>query len=271
MIRMAKKSDFPTLKYLWHEVFGDSYDFIDSFFEKRYESAVVFEKDSAVVSALHLLKCECILGDKKFTALYIYAAATLEEHRSKGYMKELITWVAENSKCDCILLVPAEKSLFGYYERFGFVPFGRCAVEKCRSDCEPSELRQASGEEVFAVREKTLSGSSYVRWSESAVKYAVGITDKTLTNGGAYAMMSFENGTPTVFEAMGEKESLQSLLSGIAGQFGECKVYLPYTLAENDEKNTEFVEKAMILPLNDEAEKAVSEYGSRAYFGLSLE
>lgn len=271
MIRMANESDFSALKYLWHEVFGDSYDFIDAFFAKRYESAAVFEKDSVIVSALHLLRCECFLGGKEFTALYIYAAATLKEHRSNGYMRELISWVAENAGCDCILLVPAEKSLFGYYEKFGFLPFGKSAVEICRSRCHACELKQASGDEIFAIREKTLSGSQYVGWSEAAVGYAADIAGETLTNGSSYAMMSFENGTPTVLEAMGEGESLQSLLSGVAKRFGECKAYLPCAVVQSDGKDIDFVEKAMILPLNDRVKTAVSVYGSEAYFGLSLE
>ncbi|MEE0808387.1 MAG: hypothetical protein U0L84_03400, partial [Acutalibacteraceae bacterium] len=50
---------------------------------------------------------------------YIYAAATDNQHRGKGYMSDLIKNVIKSTNAP-LFLKPATKELEGFYERLGF-------------------------------------------------------------------------------------------------------------------------------------------------------
>ncbi len=105
---------------LWHEAFGDSEDYI-RFFHSTHGSCqcLTHSENGRLTSALYLIDGE-LCGKKGY---YLFAAATSEAYRGKGCMAKLLEkakrFAAENSK-SFIALVPAEKSLFDYYSRFGY-------------------------------------------------------------------------------------------------------------------------------------------------------
>ncbi len=111
---------------LWNKVFGDSEDYIRLFFKRAYFDSECFGEIvcGEVVSALYLLKCEIKFEGKTYKGRYLYAAATLPEHRNKGLMAKLIGEAqpyAREGELDFIALVPADDSLYDYYGKFGFV------------------------------------------------------------------------------------------------------------------------------------------------------
>lgn len=114
------------LTELWHNVFGDDYDYIDYFFEKAYPYCDTFItlSDGKPASAFYLLPCYIDYEGKRYKGKYLYAAATLPEYRGKGLMAELINeaifYCRNSSETDFISLVPADEGLYGYYGRFGF-------------------------------------------------------------------------------------------------------------------------------------------------------
>lgn len=108
------------LKTLWETVFGDTRQVTDAFFENAFFPDGCFYEsvDGKAVSALYLLPVT--LGDEK--GFYLYAAATLPEHRGRGLMGRLIkeALAYAKAKADFVYLCPAEFSLYDYYRRFGF-------------------------------------------------------------------------------------------------------------------------------------------------------
>ncbi len=113
------------LTELWAEAFGEDYDYIDLLFDPSAEAPECFAELSSdrIVSALYLLKGEILLEGRLFRGRYLYAAATFESHRSKGYMAKLIREAlayCRNESLDFICLVPADEGLYDYYSRFGF-------------------------------------------------------------------------------------------------------------------------------------------------------
>ena len=108
------------LKTLWETVFGDTREVTDAFFENAFFPDGCFYEsiDGKAVSALYLLPVT--LGDEK--GFYLYAAATLPEHRGRGLMGRLIKEALAYAKAqaDFVYLCPAEASLYDYYRRFGF-------------------------------------------------------------------------------------------------------------------------------------------------------
>jgi len=105
---------------LWKEAFGDSEEYINFFLDMHKGCTFVpLIENGVLVSALYLI--DGVLND--VDGFYLFAAATFKEHRSKGYMARLLKLAEEKAKQknkSFIALVPAEKSLFDYYSRFGY-------------------------------------------------------------------------------------------------------------------------------------------------------
>ncbi len=105
---------------LWKEAFGDSEEYINFFLDTHKGCTFVPLIDNGVlVSALYLI--DGVLDG--VNGFYLFAAATFIENRSKGYMSQLLKLAeekAEEKNKSFIALVPAEKSLFDYYARFGY-------------------------------------------------------------------------------------------------------------------------------------------------------
>lgn len=125
MLIKSNEKYIASLISLWQKAFGDDEEYIRLFFKDAYYNSETFAvlSEGEVVSSLYLLKAEIKSEGKIYKGRYLYAAATLSEHRGKGYMakliKEALAFAAENN-LDFIALVPANNGLYGYYERFGF-------------------------------------------------------------------------------------------------------------------------------------------------------
>lgn len=124
-IRGSRRGDEAALKSIWKEVFGDSDKLIDAFFSTLYSpgAAVVAVKDGEIVSAGY-----CISGAETdgLKCSYIYAMATLPEHRSHHLAhlvgKSLIGRALADG-ADAVATLPADDGLTRWYETsLGMVP-----------------------------------------------------------------------------------------------------------------------------------------------------
>ncbi len=230
---------------LWREAFGDTEEEISLFLSLVSEKNVITRvEDGRVVSQLFLLEGNVCDGKKSVPAYYLYAAATLKAYRGRGIMPELIAEAAEKAKREgkgCILLLPGEDELYGYYEKFGFRPL--CKVLMCESDGEiitvPNESEYSHfvhGENVYSYAEKLYSYPGY---------------EMIKTENGS-AVYSVKDGKVTVKEW---KKSPP--VSEIREKTGCSKIYvrLPLETVTNG-KCTE-INHGMILPLGDEIPKNV--------------
>lgn len=105
---------------LWHEAFGDSEEYIRFFHSSHCGChCLTLTENGELTSALYLIDGR-LCGESGY---YLFAAATFKKHRGKGCMASLLKkakqFALENKK-SFIALVPAEKSLFDYYLRFGY-------------------------------------------------------------------------------------------------------------------------------------------------------
>lgn len=125
MIDFAGENDINALSGLWQSVFLEDKEVTEYFFKNIFADVMtpVIRINGEIVSSLFLLDCK--IGEYKGKC--VYCAMTKYTHRSKGYMKMLLDfsydWCKENG-FDFLVLVPAEKSLFDYYAKCGFSPFG---------------------------------------------------------------------------------------------------------------------------------------------------
>lgn len=113
------------LSSLWQSVFDEDEYVTNLFFENVYTICQnpIIEENGKILSSAFLIPCTV----DKYKGFYVYCALTHCEYRGKGLMAKVLSKSSEILKktgYDFLLLVPAEKSLFDYYGRFGYVPFG---------------------------------------------------------------------------------------------------------------------------------------------------
>ncbi len=117
-IKHPDLADIPSLRALWREAFGDTEEYLDTFFRLAFDPSrcLCIEAGKA---ACHWLPCSC-RGQK---IAYLYAVATAKDSRGQGLCRALLTQ-AQAVLCAQgfagILLVPQKESLRPMYRKLGF-------------------------------------------------------------------------------------------------------------------------------------------------------
>lgn len=125
MIRFADIHTLPAVRQIWKTCFGDTEEFIDLIFGKQYkpENTLLFFDNGIPVASLHMFPYSISFYGENVPFYYLAGLATLPDYRNKGYMGQLMERSFEVMKERHIplsILVPAEDSLIGYYNRFHF-------------------------------------------------------------------------------------------------------------------------------------------------------
>lgn len=105
---------------IYRQAFCDeNSEFEDNLFSLCYKYCKTLNIEGNPVSMLFSLPCNLVENGQKTDAFYIYAAATLENHRGKGYMQKLINNVL-NCNDAFFFLRPSTDSLIEFYRKLGF-------------------------------------------------------------------------------------------------------------------------------------------------------
>lgn len=163
-LRPPRPHEETALRALFTEAFGDE-AFTDLFFRTGFSPSrclAAFEGD--LLAALHWFDCSL---DGRKTA-YIYGIAAFQKCRGQGIGSALIRFAIEYLQvqgCEVIALVPAEESLFPYYERFGFRAVSTIS-EKQISAAAPLPIRRLTASEYAALRRACLPEHSLLQEGE---------------------------------------------------------------------------------------------------------
>ena len=169
-IDRPQSGDLPQLRSLWREAFGDPDALIDDFFRTAYlpERCRCLTVDGTVAAALYWLDCTC----RGARIAYLYAIATAEAYRGRGFCRALMAEthrvLAEEGYRGAIL-VPAEPSLFGLYERMGY----RTATFSAEVKAEASDagdalpIRRIDGATYATLRRAYLPDGGVVQEGET--------------------------------------------------------------------------------------------------------
>lgn len=147
------KNQIPQLKALWKQAFGDTDEEIDEFFrtgfsENRCLCALV---DRQVAAALYWF--DCSVQENKVA--YLYAIATEKSFQRQGFARKLIRFAHSHLTSNGYrgaILVPGEESLFRFYERSGYTPFGAIGEFTCQKAHDPVSLSKISKDAYIALR-----------------------------------------------------------------------------------------------------------------------
>lgn len=164
-LRTASQADIPVLYALWQEAFGDEKETIDLFFDTCFQpkNTLVAVCDSKVCSVVYLLENALQSSVERFSACYIYAAATAKAYRGQGMMHALLEFAAETAEMrgvDFLYLVPANAHLFQYYEKCGF----HTAFQK--------QVYTISRAELYVYMKTAKTEVPYIVWDMSVLSFA---------------------------------------------------------------------------------------------------
>ena len=195
------------LRALFTEAFGDA-AFTDLFFRTGYSpDRCMAAFDGKLLAALHWF--DCSLDGKK--AAYVYGIAAFAACRGQGIGSKLIRFSVEylqNRGYEVIALVPAEESLFPYYERFGFRAAGTIS-EKRVTATAPLPILPLTASEYADARRKLLPTHSLQQ--DACLPLLAGYADFYATPR-AIAAVSGQ----MVWELLGEEADAPGLIAALS-------------------------------------------------------
>ncbi|MCL2513662.1 MAG: GNAT family N-acetyltransferase [Oscillospiraceae bacterium] len=282
------------LKNLWEAVFFDDRAVIDKFFGllQKDELTLTEKSGGKTMSVLYLLENKLNIDGKIYNGLYVYAAATLPEHRRKGHMERLLGKaenIAESKNADFISLYPAAEKLYHYYSKFGYRPVfktEKAIIEKsAKGFIVNTRVRTAPGlsaSEFIKIRENSLNiaGRPYITWRENAAEFLFcqlkAYNGFILSNNSAYIYGHIKDGRAFINEAAsvaGDFADIATLLNDIPADSFEIR--LPCGLYDIENYGIDIQERCiadggMILPLSEELKQSLQK-SPHPYLGITLE
>ena len=209
IIKHPDPIDFPEMRVLWREAFGDSEAFLDIFWRTAFspERSHIAVSDGGVVGALYWLDSE-IEGER---CAYIYAVATKASERGKGICSTLMEYthrLLNDKGYSSALLVPGDEGLFAFYERLGY----RCVCRVTEGEAVASvgEIpRKICAEEYSALRHSLLPRGA-VREGREGIAFLAETHSLYATDDTVIAVRR-EGDTLVASELIGSTEPLQAL------------------------------------------------------------
>ena len=212
---------YPGLKKLWQEAFGDTDEFLSSFFSTAMESCRCFAatEGTAVLGALYWFDCTC-RGEK---LAYLYAAATAKAYRGRGICHRLMEHTHRHLQCldyAGTVLVPGEKSLFAFYGKMGYETFCNSETFPCRAGEKGLALQTPSQEEYARLRKALLPPGAVVQEGENLDFLS---RQATLYTGNGFVLAGRKEGRHfTALELLGNADP-QGILAALKCQTGDFR------------------------------------------------
>jgi len=168
-------------KELYLKAFEDDLEFTELLFDTLFESSCRYLlEEQKVVSMLFAI-------DVSFNSMrgkYVYAVATDENMRGKGYMRILFDKIAREygNEFDFLCLRPMNEGLFEFYEKLGFQ---RCFKKsKIINNLTDNSTKLISLTDINVIKNvrKTLLKENYVEYSNDFYKLILSYCDAYCDN-----------------------------------------------------------------------------------------
>ncbi len=117
--RLSEGKELLEVKKMWVDIFGDSPDFVDSFYSLFPAEKVTFvaKNGENTVGMVNSLDCTLDFCEKEQNGKYIYALAVKEAYRGRTIAKKLLE-AAEGETFT--MLVPENEKLAEMYRHLGY-------------------------------------------------------------------------------------------------------------------------------------------------------
>ena len=204
--RQPRPGEEAQLRTLFTEAFHDPW-FTELFFERGYAPDRCFlAAEGEVLAALHWF--DCTVRGKR--CAYLYGIAAFEHCRGRGIGSALIRAAMAHLEMhyEALLLVPAEPSLFRYYERFGFRSGGTICQETVLAGA-PLPIRKLSISEYAQLRRAYLPPDGVIQ-EGAALELLGGYADFYATENAVCAVSG-----RLVWELLGDKRDAPGILGAL--------------------------------------------------------
>lgn len=183
--RFAERSDIPVLKLMWRLCFGDEESYIDFYFNHYFhrEKTLLLIKGDEIASMLTMIPASFVLEDgQSYTSAMLYAIATHPEFQNRGLAGELMTYSSQYLKekdKDLSVLVPAESSLYDFYEKRGYrkafflreIMLEKLDIEEKFDEIPHLAITELAAEEYNLRRKTALQGKAYLSYANHEIAY----------------------------------------------------------------------------------------------------
>lgn len=126
-IRFAEYSDIKSLKQIWDLCFKDDEAYIDFFYDNKFNPSqnVLLLEDNVIAAMLTMLPLSLSLPNcDALDSRMLYAIATHPGYQGRGLASKLINYcndLLKEEKVNMSVLVPANKNLFSFYYKLGYI------------------------------------------------------------------------------------------------------------------------------------------------------
>jgi predicted acetyltransferase len=264
----AVSDDVNSLKELWLQTFSEDKQQLDSFFEKLFSPEICFtaKSDGELVAMLYMLKTSV----NGHNAGYLYAVATKAEFQGRGIISKLINYAIDNSNIELCITLPAEDSLYGFYEKLGFcnnsVNTATVSRSQLSSMAKPYKKDELVVSNYCGIRNRVLK-NNFLFWNNNHINFAMDYESaygaKVIKSNFGYAIVSMENDTAVVSEIICDDNNAPYLIFDILTNFN-CNNFKFY-LSQNQKFLTSDLQKyGMVKFLTDYKPQNI-------YIGLPLD
>ncbi|MCQ2608494.1 MAG: GNAT family N-acetyltransferase [Bacteroidales bacterium] len=152
---MSKRID---CEQLWKCCFGDSDEFIQFYFEKKYEDHNTFAiyDNQKMISVLQAIPYTITINGTSYSAAYISGACTHPQYRNQHCMSNLLQETLtelRKRKIDIVFLIPQEQWLYDFYSKFGFKPLLTNYIEQIKKPTTNPHYQVCNNSECFNTKE----------------------------------------------------------------------------------------------------------------------
>lgn len=214
-IGRAAASDQPELHRIWQSVFGDPTELILAFYDcfPPETAAWAVRRKGEILSAAYLIPGNWYLNDAEMRpAGYVYAVATPENHRGKGYAGALMGAIAKEASARGMLLYtrPAERSLYPWYaQTMSADRTGRMNETVIERDRTAALLpcRKISPMEYGALREAYLQNTPHIVLSDRFLRLQELYSDGFFAVGDSICCCAGDGNSLLISEYLGPAEA----------------------------------------------------------------
>lgn len=198
--RFAERSDIPVLKLMWQLCFGDEERYIDFYFNQYFhrEKVLLLMEGDEIASMLTMVPVSLVSEKgESYEGAMLYAIATHPEFQNRGLAARLMAYSSEYLKeknKDFSVLVPAEASLYGFYEKKGYqkafylreAMLEKSHIERRFDEMPALAIGEITAEEYNIRRKAVLQGNPYLAYGNREAAYQKKLSQQY--GGGLYSI-----------------------------------------------------------------------------------
>ena len=218
------------LKELWQTVFGDGRSYIDRWFRAffRPELTAVRKAEGSLAAMAFVLPVGTLYGDP---CASLYAVASAPEMRGLGLGKAVTSDavdLAQRAGFAHILLRPADRGLFRFYEGLGFSSAFPVTRTEIRLPAAPSAASPCGADRYLEKRDTLLDDKGSVRPSAALLSFFTSVGGRLYAGDGFCAAVENEDGRAFFRELITARGIPgREILSSMASDAAEAVVILP--------------------------------------------